>query len=126
MHGGEVTGVVSIQVTNTYAFGENDLRLLTTLANAMSVALQNAKSFEAEQERVAELAIINSVQAALAAELNIQGIYEAVSDQIRDIFQDTDMSIRIYDPKTNRMIYPYSYEQGKRITIEPHQVQIGS
>ena len=60
----------------------------------MSVALENARLFDETQrllkeseQRDAELAIINSVQAALAAELNIQGIYDAVGDKIREIFQ---------------------------------------
>ena len=77
-----------------HAFSESDVRLLQTLANSMSVALENARLFDETQrlfkeseQRAAELAIINSVQAALAAELNIQGIYDAVGDKIREIFQ---------------------------------------
>ncbi len=69
-------------------------------------------------QREAELAIINSVQAALAAELNIQGIYDAMGDKIRETFHQVDMSIRIYDPQTNMMHIPYYYENGERITIE--------
>mgnify|MGYP003693861837 CR=1 FL=1 len=49
----------------------------------MGVALENARLFDETQrlfkeseQRAAELAIINSVQQALAAELNIQGIYD--------------------------------------------------
>jgi GAF domain-containing protein/CheY-like chemotaxis protein len=108
-----------------HAFSESDVRLLQTLANSMSVALENARLFDETQrllketeQRNAELAIINSVQAALAAELNIQGIYDAVGDTIRDIFNDTDMNIRVYDPKTNLVHYPYTYEGGKRISID--------
>ena len=88
-----------------HAFSASDVRLVQTLANSMSVALENARLFDETQrlfkeseQRAAELAIINSVQAALAAELNIQGIYDAVGDKIRDIFQQSDMSIRIFDP----------------------------
>ena len=40
-------------------------------------ALANARSFEAERQRAAELAIINAVQQALAGELSLQGVYEA-------------------------------------------------
>src|SRR5436189_4585686 len=90
----------------------------------MGVALENARLFDETQrllketeQRNAELAIINSVQAALAAELNIQGIYDAVGDKIREIFRNTDMGIRIYDPATNLLHYPYIYEDGKRIEI---------
>ena len=93
------------------------MRLLQTLANAMSVALQNARLFDETQrllketeQRAAELAIINSVQEALAAELNMQGIYDAVGDKIREIFNQADMDIRIYDPRTGMIHYPYVYE----------------
>src|SRR5207344_1603829 len=107
------------------AFGEAEVRLLSTVAASMGVALENARLFDetqrlfkAEQQRAAELAIITSVQQALAAELNMQGIYDAVGDKIREIFNQADMSIRIYDPQTKLIHYPYVYENRKRITIE--------
>jgi signal transduction histidine kinase/CheY-like chemotaxis protein/tetratricopeptide (TPR) repeat protein len=107
------------------AFGESDIRLLQTVAASMGVALQSARLFDETQrllketeQRNAELAIINSVQAALAAELNIQGIYDAVGDKIREIFGNSDMAIRIYDPTTDLIQFPYIYENGKRIVIE--------
>ncbi len=107
-----------------HAFSASDVRLLTTVASSMGVALENARLFDETQrllketeQRNAELAIINSVQAALAAELNIQGIYDAVGDKIREIFHNADTGIRIYDPKTGLIHYPYIYENGKRIDI---------
>src|SRR2546426_6038744 len=108
-----------------HAFTDSDVRLLRTLANSMSVALENARLFDETQrlfkeseQRAAEIAIINSVQQALAAELNMQGIYDAVGDKIREIFNQVDVGIRIYDPQTNLMHYPYVYEGGQRIAIE--------
>src|SRR5437588_11547121 len=93
-----------MDMEHEHAFGDSDVRLLQTLANSMSVALENARLFDETQrllketeQRNAELAIINSVQAALAAELNMQGIYDAVGDKIREIFNQADVGIRIYD-----------------------------
>ena len=107
------------------AFDEADVRLLGTVAASMGVALENARLFDETQrlfkeseQRAAELAIINSVQQALAAELNMQGIYDAVGDKIREIFHQADLGIRIYEPQTNVMHYPYVYEGGQRIPIE--------
>ena len=114
-----------MDVEREHAYSASDVRLLQTLANAMSVALENARLFDETQrlfkeseQRAAELAIINSVQQALAAELNMQGIYDAVGDKIREIFNQADMGIRVYDPQTNLIHYPYAYESGKRIAIE--------
>ncbi|HZI82705.1 MAG TPA: GAF domain-containing protein, partial [Casimicrobiaceae bacterium] len=123
--GDQTRGAISLaDMEHEHAFGESDVRLLQTLANSMSVALENARLFDETQrllketeQRNAELAIINSVQAALAAELNIQGIYDAVGDKIRDIFNKADVGIRIYDPETKMVHYPYTYEKGKRLEI---------
>ncbi|HEV8236181.1 MAG TPA: GAF domain-containing protein, partial [Gemmatimonadaceae bacterium] len=112
------------------AFGESEVRLLDTVAASMGVALENARLFNETQrlfkeseQRAAELAIINSVQAALAAELNMQGIYDAVGDKIREIFNQADVGIRIYDRQTALVHYPYIYERGQRIVVESHPLR---
>jgi PAS domain S-box-containing protein len=108
------------------AFGEAEIRLLTTIAGSLGTALQNAHLFDETQrllaeteQRNSELAIINSVQAALAAELNIQGIYDAVGDKIREIFHSNNLEIRIFDLNNNLEQFPYLYEKGERIQVEP-------
>src|SRR5207302_1465731 len=116
--GDQARGIIRLtDVEHEQAFSDSDVRLLQTLANSMSVALENARLFDETQrllketeQRNAELAIINSVQAALAAELNIQGIYDAVGDKVRDIFNKADVGIRIYEPETGLVHYPYTYE----------------
>jgi GAF domain-containing protein/CheY-like chemotaxis protein len=124
LKGDEAFGLIGIYAQRDNAFDESDVRLLQTLANSLSIALENARLFDETQrllketeQRAAELAIINSVQQALAAELNMQGIYDAVGDKIREIFHHADLGIRIYDPQTKLIHYPYVYENGQRITI---------
>jgi GAF domain-containing protein len=62
-----------------HAFGESEVRLLTTIASSMGVALQSANLFDETQrllketeQRAAEMAVINSIQQGIAAELNFQ------------------------------------------------------
>ena len=124
--GDHVTGVISVQDAEPNLYNDTHVRLMSTLAANLGTAIENARLFDETQrllketeQRVAELAIINSVQAALAAELNIQGIYDTVGDKIREIFHNIDMGIRIYDPKTKLVYFPYVYEKSKRVTIEP-------
>jgi GAF domain-containing protein len=57
--GGEVTGVITLQnIDREEAFNENDLRLLSTLALNMGVALENARLFETTQESQRRMADI--------------------------------------------------------------------
>ncbi|MEO8344544.1 MAG: GAF domain-containing protein, partial [Betaproteobacteria bacterium] len=101
------------------AYGPSEIRLLTTIASSLGNALENARLFAEtqrlfteSQQRAAELAIVNSVQRALAGELNMQGVYEAVGDKIREVFRGSFLSIRVYDARTDLMHYPYLYYGG--------------
>ena len=67
---GKATGVMSLQnMDREHAFSGSDQQLLTTLAASLSVALENARLVHETRQRNAELALINSVQDALAGEL---------------------------------------------------------
>ena len=123
-------GIIIENYEREYAFSESEVRLLTTVASSMGIALENARLFDETQrllketeQRNAELAIINSVQAALAAELDIQGIYDAVGDKIREIFGNRDTGIRIYDEATGLIHFPYTYENGERIAVPSHELR---
>ena len=50
----KVIGAVSVQSYQPNAFTQNDLRLLQTLANSMSVALENARLFDETQRLLKE------------------------------------------------------------------------
>ena len=121
-----ITGVVSIQSYLKNAYTENDVRLLTTLANSMSVALENARLFDeaqrlfkAEQQRAAELAIINSVQAGLVAKMDMQGIYDLVSEQIQKIFNVQVVAIETYDHIAGKSTLHMVWENGEPVRQDP-------
>ena len=108
------------------AFDEADERLLGTLAASLGVALENARLFAETKrllaetdERAAELAIITSVQEGLAAELDMQAMYDLVGDKIREIFDAQVVDIGIYDRPADVMHFPYTIERGVRFPDEP-------
>ena len=77
------------------------------------VALENARLFDETQrllaetdERAAELAIINSVQQGLAAQLDMQAMYDLVGDKIQEIFDAQVVDIGIYDLDDGRRPLP--------------------
>src|SRR5260221_5291749 len=55
----------------------------------------------------------------------MQGIYDAVGDKIREIFHQANVGIRIYDPPTRMIHYPYLHEDGRRITIPSEPLERG-
>lgn len=123
----EVHGLIFIEnFEREDAFSESDLRLLETLANSMSIALENARLFnetkyllnESEQ-RTAELSILNTIQQGLVMEMSFEGIINLVGDKLRQSLNYQDIGIRIYDKATGMYSYPYEYEHGVKLTLEP-------
>ena len=80
------------------------MRLLQTVAASMGVALENARLFEETQrllketeQRAGELALINSIQQGVAAELDFQAIIDLVGDKLREVLDTDEIGIRWYD-----------------------------
>jgi len=121
--GGNVKGYVSLQnLDREFAFSDSDVRLLNTLANSMTVALENARLFSETEQRNAELAIINSVQEGLVREMDMQGIYNLVGDRIRELFEAQVTVIRTFDFENELEIFEYAVEKEKRFEVDPRRI----
>ncbi len=121
-----VIGAIVLEALRQHAFGESDVRLLTTIASSLSVALENARLFGETKrllaetgQRAAELAIINSVQAGLAAELDMQAMYDLVGDKIQEIFDTHVVDLATWDEATDLLHFRYSIERGVRMQDPP-------
>src|SRR6185503_14283547 len=126
MVGEKVIGVSAVQSYKQNAFNQNDLRLLQTLANSMSVALENARLFDETQrllketeQRAVGIVNINSVQEGLAARLKMQAIYDLVGDKIRDVFDAQVVTINTFDYDKGQSILHYGIEKGSRFYGNP-------
>src|SRR5204863_314309 len=120
MNGGKPSGVISLQnVGRPHAFTGSDQQLHETLAASLSVALENARLVHETRQRNAELALINSVQEALAGELEMQAIYDVVGDKIQEIFDAQVVMIGRLDETTGQVVIPYSILRGEREPWEP-------
>jgi len=119
----KVSGYVSIQnLDRELAFSHNDIKLLETIANSMSIGLENARLFNEAEQRNAELSVINSVQQGLVAEMDMQGIYELVGERIRSLFDAQVVAVSTFDYEEFHEIFNYVFEDGKRFTIDPRPI----
>jgi PAS domain S-box-containing protein len=122
-----VIGVLSLQDQRPGLFTSSDVRLLSTMAASLGVALENARLFEetrrllAETEqRNRELAIISRIGNALAGQLDPQGIYELVGAELQQVFDAQMVGIITYDRQENLAFWRYSVEKGVRQNVPPH------
>ncbi len=117
---GRTLGVLVVQ---TYEMGqrysEEDVELLAFVGQHVATALSRVRAVEETRRRNAELAVVNSVQAGLAAELDMQAMYDLVGDKIAEIFDTHVADIATYDRETDLLQFPYGIERGVRLYDEP-------
>src|SRR5438034_256334 len=117
---GRTVGLLAVQsYTKDVQYTEQDKDLLSFVGQHLGAALSRARAIEETRQRNAELALINSVQEALAGELEMQAIYDVVGDKIRDVFDAQVVDIAVYDEKSDLMRFPYTIERGERLDEEP-------
>ncbi len=115
--GDEVRGSVSLQnIEKEHAFTETDQRLLTTLTNSMSVALENARLFDESnrlladaKQRAKELGTVNNISQALTSQLNLDDLINLVGEQMKQLFRANIVYLAILDNKTRTINFPYQY-----------------
>ena len=110
--------MISLQnLDREHAFSESDQQLLETLAGSLSVALENARLVHETRQRNAELALINSVQDAIAGELDPQAIYDARRRQDPGGLRRPGREHRASTTRPRGLLhFPYMIERGERLT----------
>ncbi len=117
----DVIGALALESGRPGEFDKDDLRVVSALGSTTAVALRSARLFDetkrllAETEqRNAELAVVNEIGAALAKQLDFQGVIDAVGDKVGEVFGSRDLTIAILDEATSTVTFPYWYEFGVR------------
>ena len=80
----QIIGVLSVQSFQPYAFSDHDVQFLSTLANQLAVALENARLFRERERRIAELDLINKIGHITSSTLDVVQmfgeVYECLSN----------------------------------------------
>ena len=120
--GGKTTGVISLQNTDQEdAFTESDVKLLTTLANSMSVALEGARLFEETRTLLAEtekgkrnVELLSEIGKQITASLDFETIFYKLYEHINQLADATVFGIGLYEPERRQIEYKFAVEKGKR------------
>mgnify|MGYP005836731617 CR=1 FL=1 len=85
--GENVVGVLAVQDENDpYAYNENDLRLLSTVASQLAIAIENARLYNESQQNLRESLTLRHVSATIASSLEVNDILSTVTDELAHAF----------------------------------------
>jgi len=77
------------------------------------------------RQRIAELAVVNEIGAALARQLDFEAIIELVGERVAAMFKSQDMYIALYDRVSGLITFPYELDAGRRLHGEPMPIGQG-
>ena len=111
---GKVIGAIGLDnVDREHAFDQAAVRLLTTLAGSMSMALESARLFEQTksllaqtEQRADELATINAVGQALSSKIDLDELIRTIGEKMREMFRADIVYVALLDEAARAIHFP--------------------
>jgi diguanylate cyclase (GGDEF)-like protein len=103
-YGARVIGVLVIAKLGLNQFDEDDLRLLEVLAGQASVALENARLYEAEQREAESAKALLELSRELATAEGLEAVLERVVASTAEILGAERTSLWLEDPQTGKLV----------------------
>jgi PAS domain S-box-containing protein len=102
--GEDVLGLISVQSYSTNAYGERELELLTTIADTVAVAIENARLYEAEKHRAARLTQIMQLGTELASLRKEDEVLDMLVKRASEIMNSTTCTVLLIDQEHGQAV----------------------
>jgi len=94
------------------------LQPYTSFAELVTVSLDKAESVLQTERRLQEVEALASINESTSRSSDLQEFFDALRQKIQQVIGDYSLIVAFYDEKADAISVPYSYEDGKRQTIE--------
>jgi len=102
--GEEVVGVISVQSYNPNSFGESEREFLSTIADTVAIAIDNARLYEAEKQRTTRLTQIVELGTDLASLRQESEALDTLVNRVVEIMDCSACAVILFDPDKNEGI----------------------
>ncbi|GAB4475915.1 MAG: hypothetical protein Kow00124_17510 [Anaerolineae bacterium] len=117
--GDRIIGALDVQSTEPNAFDVEVQAILQSLADQLSVTLENAQLFQEIQERVAELTTVNLVSQSVSRAQTLDDLYDVVTVQLIRTFGAQHAFLGILTDEKQEIQLPILVEAGRRVASPP-------
>ena len=97
-------GAISMQSKKANAFDEDHKQLLISMSGQVAVALENARLFEAENQRINELAAISTLSLAMREARDRKELLSILLDELTKVVKADAMALVVKDPLTHQQV----------------------
>ncbi len=120
--GSKVIGAISIQSYSPGRYKDDDLILLTAIAQQVAVAIENARLLEQTEKRTQRLTILNDIGRELSTLTDFSTLLENVYQQVQKALSADLFFVGLYDKDKNLISFPLMYDDGRRWEQNPAPV----
>ncbi|MEZ4671383.1 MAG: GAF domain-containing protein [Anaerolineae bacterium] len=104
-----IVGALDVQSNIPNAFGDDEMQVLTTLANQISVALDNAQLFEEAEVRARDMGFLFGATAAAAdPDKTLQQSLQSVAELVHESIEALNVSIYLSESYTDQYNATYT------------------
>ncbi len=114
----QTIGVLAIGAKAKNAYSEEDERLLTTVADQLAVAIDNARLFEETRGQAERLGLLNRVSRAVSTTLDLNVLLEALYQEISSTFDHDKFLVIRHEEETRQLRVLFAMMNGVRLAPE--------
>ncbi|MDI3340265.1 MAG: GAF domain-containing sensor histidine kinase [Sphaerobacter sp.] len=114
---GQVLGVLDVQSTRLNAFDADDLTTLSTIADQLAIALENARLFHEEHERSRALALMLATTRAAGSSLVLDEVLERLAEGLAEAAGVSNCAIYLLD-EDGQTLMPTAIATGPRTSFD--------
>jgi len=121
---GEVIGSIGLDaVGRQRRFTAEEVALAQTIANQVSIAIENARLYEKTRRHMEELTALHSIDMAIASTLDLDEMLQRVYEQVSAVMDIAAFHIALYDEEKDELHLSLMVDQGERVPPRTFKVK---
>ena len=121
---GEVIGSIGLDaVGRQRRFTAEEVALAQTIANQVSIAIENARLYEETKRHMEELTALRSIDMAIASTLDLDEMLQRVYEQVSAVMDIAAFHIALYDEEKDELHLSLMVDQGERVPPRTFKVK---
>ena len=122
LSGQEMLGAISAQSYKANAYTEEDLNLLSGIANQVAVSIKNTRLLEETKQNEGYLSTLNELGRVVSELRNLPELLEVIYQEVKKHLSVDAFYVGLHHPESNTVSYPIMYDEGISYHPEPDDI----
>ncbi|MEJ2558793.1 MAG: GAF domain-containing protein [Anaerolineae bacterium] len=110
--GSKVVGVLDLQSAELDAFSPHDVTTMESLADQLSIAIENARLYGEIRQHIDELTTLNKISQAITSTLDLQETLTIITDHTTRLLGVAATSVVLYDETNDDLLFAAASGEG--------------